>query len=83
MVGRGRGTCMSNPAAARLDGLMLIRCRLKLKLYRSLGIDVEPDVDGRYTKAVVRDARRGTASVVEIDPEAEGSFDSNRFWGVM
>lgn len=55
--------------------------RLKLKLYRSLGIDVEPDADGRFTKAIVCNEKEGSAHVVEIDPQFSRTYYANRFWG--
>lgn len=57
--------------------------RLKLKLYRSLGIDAEPDADGQYRRAVVRNADRGDVHVVDIDPQYSRSYYANKFWAVM
>ena len=57
--------------------------RLKLKLYRSLGIDAEPDADGRYRRAVVRNMERGDIHVVDINPQYSRSYYANRFWDVL
>ncbi|KAK2746789.1 hypothetical protein FQN57_002831 [Myotisia sp. PD_48] len=36
---------------------------LRLKIYRSLGIDVEADETGNYNKAIIRDSRKGDVHV--------------------
>src|SRR5688572_4974324 len=57
---------------------------LKLKVYRTLGVDVEADpATGQYTKAVVRNAAKGDVHVVNIDPKFSRYFYSNYFWGTM
>ncbi|KAF1924944.1 Spc24-domain-containing protein [Didymella exigua CBS 183.55] len=57
---------------------------LKLKLYRTLGIDVEADpTTGQYTKAVVRNAAKGDVHVVNIDPKFSRHFYTNYFWRTM
>ncbi|KAI8941668.1 hypothetical protein NX059_002880 [Plenodomus lindquistii] len=57
---------------------------LKLKLYRSLGIDVEADpTTGTYKKAVVRNAAKGDVHVVSIDPKFSRHFYTNYFWRTM
>ncbi|KAL8657041.1 MAG: hypothetical protein Q9226_002322 [Calogaya cf. arnoldii] len=40
---------------------------LKLKVYRSLGIDADPDLTGSYNKATIRNAQRGDVHVVNIE----------------
>jgi kinetochore protein Spc24 len=58
--------------------------RLKLKLYRTLGIDVEADkTTGEYNKAVVRNAAKGDVHVVQIDPKFSRQFYTNYFWRTM
>lgn len=58
--------------------------RLKLKLYRTLGIDVEADVTtGQYNKAVIRNAAKGDVHVVNIDPKFSRHFYTNYFWRTM
>ncbi|KAL2036534.1 hypothetical protein N7G274_010719 [Stereocaulon virgatum] len=56
---------------------------LKLKVYRSLGIDVESDTVGNYNKAVIRNNQRGDVHVVNIDPKFSRFFYSNYFWQTM
>ncbi|KAF2870843.1 Spc24 subunit of Ndc80-domain-containing protein [Massariosphaeria phaeospora] len=54
---------------------------LKLKVYRTLGIDVEADVTtGQYNKAVIRNAAKGDVHVVNIDPKLSRYFYTNYFW---
>ncbi|KAJ4364683.1 putative kinetochore protein spc24 [Neocucurbitaria cava] len=58
--------------------------RLKLKLYRTLGIDVEADATtGEYNKAVIRNAAKGDVHVVNIDPKFSRHFYTNYFWRTM
>lgn len=58
--------------------------RLKLKLYRTLGIDVEADpTTGEYNKAVIRNAAKGDVHVVNIDPKFSRHFYTNYFWRTM
>jgi kinetochore protein Spc24 len=57
---------------------------LKLKLYRSLGVDVEVDGEtGAYTKAVVRNVARGDVHVVNIEKKFSRQFYTNWFWRTM
>ncbi|KAF9693445.1 hypothetical protein EKO04_008711 [Ascochyta lentis] len=57
---------------------------LKLKLYRTLGIDVEADATtGQYNKAVIRNAAKGDVHVVNIDPKFSRHFYTNYFWRTM
>lgn len=56
---------------------------LKLKVYRSLGIDVEADTAGQYNKAVIRNAAKGDVHVVNIDPKFSRNFYTNYFWRTM
>lgn len=57
--------------------------RLKLKIYRSLGIDVDPDSAGNYNKAVIRNSQKGDVHVVNIDPKFSRFFYANYFWQTM
>ncbi len=42
-----------------MDNMLIAIYRLKLKLYRTLGIDVEADgTTGEYNKAVIRNAAK-------------------------
>ncbi|MCJ1256460.1 kinetochore-associated Ndc80 complex subunit spc24 [Lignoscripta atroalba] len=56
---------------------------LKLKVYRSLGIDVEADKAGNYNKAVIRNNQKGDVHVVNIDPKFSRFFYANYFWQTM
>lgn len=58
-------------------------CRLRLKIYRSLGIDVEADENGNYHKAIIRNSRKGDVHVVNIDPKFSRFFYANYFWQTM
>lgn len=57
--------------------------RLKLKVYRSLGIDVEADGAGNYNKAVIRNNAKGDVHVVNIDSKFSRYWYSNYFWQKM
>lgn len=79
---------------------------LRLKVYRSLGIDVERDENdgvgdvggagggggggladgpgaGEFTKAVIRNDRRGDVHVVNIDKKFSRFFYANYFWQTL
>jgi len=56
---------------------------LKLKVYRSLGIEVEADDGGNYSKAVIRNPRKGDVHVVNIDPAFSRFFYANYFWQTL
>ncbi|KAL9020200.1 MAG: hypothetical protein Q9185_002570 [Variospora sp. 1 TL-2023] len=53
---------------------------LKLKVYRSLGIDIDPDSSGTYNKATIRNTQKGDVHVVNIDPRFSRFFYANYFW---
>ncbi|MCJ1250504.1 kinetochore-associated Ndc80 complex subunit spc24 [Trapelia coarctata] len=56
---------------------------LKLKVYRSLGIEVEADGGGNYSKAMIRNSRKGDVHVVNIDPKFSRFFYANYFWQTL
>ncbi|KAI9715819.1 MAG: kinetochore-associated Ndc80 complex subunit spc24 [Chrysothrix sp. TS-e1954] len=56
---------------------------LKLKLYRSLGIDLEADAKGTPRKAVVRSAQRGDMHVLDMTAGAGRDEYVDRFWEAM
>ena len=57
---------------------------LKLKVYRMLGIEVQPDErTGLYEKAVVRSKEKGDVHVVNIDPKLSRYFYANYFWNTL
>ncbi|KNG86347.1 kinetochore protein spc24, partial [Aspergillus nomiae NRRL 13137] len=56
---------------------------LRLKIYRSLGVDIEADDAGNFNKAVIRNSRKGDVHVVNIDPKFSRFFYSNYFWSTL
>lgn len=57
---------------------------LRLKVYRSLGIDLERDErDGEWSKAVVRNDRKGDVHVVNMDKKFSRYFYANYFWQTL
>lgn len=57
---------------------------LKLKVYRSLGIEVEGNGEGgRYEKAVIRSRDKGDVHVVNVDQKFGRKFYADYFWGMM
>ena len=70
------------PAARR--SLVEDEVLLKLKVYRSLGIEAERDEEsGEYTKAVVRNGRKGDVHVVNMDNKFSKFFYANYFWQTL
>lgn len=57
--------------------------RLRLWLYRSLGITLEQDEAGNYNKATIGNAKKGDVHVVNIDPKFSKWFYANYFWQTM
>lgn len=56
---------------------------LQLKVYRSLGIDADPDSAGAYNKAIIRNTQKGDVHVVNIDPKFSKFFYANYFWQTL
>lgn len=57
---------------------------LRLKVYRSLGIDIERDErDGEWSRAVVRNDRKGDVHVVNMDKKFSRYFYANYFWSTL
>lgn len=56
---------------------------LKLKVYRSLGMEVERGQDGEYRKMVVRGRGKGDVMVVDVDGKGSKSWYANYFWGAL
>ncbi|KAB8235524.1 kinetochore-associated Ndc80 complex subunit spc24 [Aspergillus alliaceus] len=56
---------------------------LRLKIYRSLGVDIEADDAGNFNKAIIRNSRKGDVHVVNIDPKFSRFFYSNYFWSTL
>jgi kinetochore protein Spc24 len=70
-------------AARRVEG-MEDEIILKLKVYRTLNIDIEPESEtGLYTKAVIRNPHKGDVHVVNVDPKFSRYFYANYFWNTM
>lgn len=67
----------------KVGQLTTVCCRLKLKIFRTLGIDVEADNAGNYNKAVIRNNQKGDVHVVNIDPKFSRYFYANYFWQTM
>ncbi|KIV89154.1 hypothetical protein PV10_08746 [Exophiala mesophila] len=53
---------------------------LRLWLYRSLGITLEQDQAGNYTKAIIGNPNKGDVHLVNIDPKLAKSFYADYFW---
>jgi kinetochore protein Spc24 len=53
---------------------------LRLKVYRSLGIEIERDGEGEFSRVVVRNDRKGDVHVVNIDRKFSRFFYANYFW---
>jgi len=59
---------------------------LRLKVYRSLGIEIEREDGkdgGEFTRAVVRNDRKGDVHVVNIDRKFSRFFYANYFWQTL
>jgi kinetochore protein Spc24 len=57
---------------------------LRLKVYRSLGIEIERNErDGEYAKAIVRNDRKGDVHVVNMDKKFSRFFYANYFWQTL
>ncbi|KAF8453969.1 Spc24 subunit of Ndc80-domain-containing protein [Terfezia claveryi] len=71
---------LSDPKVVAEDDVLL-----KLKVYRSLGIEVEQDeeVPGVFTKAIVRNPAKGDVHVVKIESRFSKFFYANYFWNVL
>lgn len=67
--------------AGRRRDVMEDEVLLRLKVYRSLGIDIERDREnGEFNKAVVRNDRKGDVHVVNMDKKFSRYFYANYFW---
>ncbi|GAB0135973.1 kinetochore-associated Ndc80 complex subunit spc24 [Epichloe bromicola] len=70
--------------AARRRDVVDDEILLRLKVYRSLGIDIErDDKDGEWTRAVVRNDRKGDVHVVNMDKKFSRYFYANYFWQTL
>lgn len=57
--------------------------RLRLWLYRSLGITLGQDEAGNYNKATIGNTKKGDVHVVNIDPKFSSYFYADYFWQTM
>ncbi|KAK4038227.1 Spc24 subunit of Ndc80-domain-containing protein [Parachaetomium inaequale] len=75
--GNGGGNGSGMGGGALLEDEVLLR----LKVYRSLGIEIERDSkDGEFSRVVVRNDRKGDVHVVNIDRKFSRFFYANYFW---
>ncbi|KAJ6787160.1 hypothetical protein PWT90_09181 [Aphanocladium album] len=57
---------------------------LRLKVYRSLGIDIERDEkSGEWSRAVIRNDRKGDVHVVNMEKKFSRYFYANYFWKTL
>lgn len=59
---------------------------LRLRVYRSLGIELERDGaghDGEWTRAVIRNDRKADVHVVNMDKKFSRFFYANYFWQTL
>lgn len=56
---------------------------LKLKVFRGLGVDIERDESGDYSKAVIHNGRKGDVNVVNLDHKFSRFFYANYFWNQL
>ncbi|KAL1836808.1 hypothetical protein VTJ49DRAFT_4624 [Mycothermus thermophilus] len=57
---------------------------LRLKVYRSLGMEIErDDKDGEFNRVIVRNDRKGDVHVVNIDRKFSRFFYANYFWNSL
>ncbi|KAI5866654.1 Spc24 subunit of Ndc80-domain-containing protein [Durotheca rogersii] len=71
--------------AAAAPDLLDDEVLLRLKVYRSLGIDLErgDGPDGEFSRAVVRNDRKGDVHVVNLDKKFSRFFYANYFWQTL
>lgn len=63
--------------------IMLTGTSLRLWIYRSLGVSLEQDEVGNYSKAIINNTKRGDVHVVNIDPKFSRWFYADYLWGTM
>jgi kinetochore protein Spc24 len=79
-VGVGEGVS-GGAGGAGSGGALEDELLLRLKVYRSLGIEIERDSkDGEFNRVVVRNDRKGDVHVVNIDRKFSRFFYANYFW---
>jgi kinetochore protein Spc24, fungi type len=78
----GNGSSGSGAAGAATEDEVLLR----LRVYRSLGIELERDGaghDGEWSRAVIRNDRKGDVHVVNMDKKFSRFFYANYFWQTL
>lgn len=71
-------------ASARRRDFVDDEVLLRLKVYRSLGIDIERDEkDGEWARAVIRNDRKGDVHVVNMEKKFSRYFYANYFWKTL
>lgn len=75
--------CVRRVVTSREELVLTVLIRLKLKVYRSLGIDIDPAGTGSYDRATIRNTQKGDVHVVNIDPKFSRFFYANYFWQTM
>lgn len=53
---------------------------LKLKVYRGLGIEILKDVEGDFSRAVIRNESKGDVYIVNLDNKFSRFFYANLLW---
>lgn len=82
--GGGAGAAGGSGGGGEGGDLVEDEVLLRLKVYRSLGIDVERDAkDGEFARAVVRNDRKGDVHVVNLDKKFSRFFYANYFWQTL
>ncbi|KAH6635448.1 Spc24 subunit of Ndc80-domain-containing protein [Chaetomium sp. MPI-SDFR-AT-0129] len=77
----GTGTAGGGGNGGAAAGMLEDEVLLRLKVYRSLGIEIERDSkDGEFNRVVVRNDRKGDVHVVNIDRKFSRFFYANYFW---
>ncbi|KAF4551945.1 Spc24 subunit of Ndc80-like protein [Elsinoe fawcettii] len=56
---------------------------LRLRVYRGLGVDVEPDAEGEFRRAVVRSGVKGDVRVINIEEGVGRGFYVGHIWGCL
>ena len=85
LVGGGNSNSNNNgsgAAGAATEDEVLLR----LRVYRSLGIELERDGaghDGEWSRAVIRNDRKGDVHVVNMDKKFSRFFYANYFWQTL
>ncbi|KAK3368964.1 Spc24 subunit of Ndc80-domain-containing protein [Lasiosphaeria ovina] len=82
----------SSSSTSASSGTVEDEVLLRLKVYRSLGIEIERDgmgggkdgsTGGEFTRAVVRNDRKGDVHVINIDRKFSRFFYANYFWQTL